>query len=65
MTEPPTTPGVYWVQGDGMSWEVMIDVRMTNGGLMVWWLTPEEDPVAQLNGHWRGPIAPSTRSGPG
>jgi hypothetical protein len=40
----------------------MVDVRVTNGELMVWW--PNQDtPVAKLTGYWRGPIPPTT--GPG
>jgi hypothetical protein len=62
-TDAPTTPGVYWFQSESMFWAVMVEVRMTNGELMVWWLTRPDEPVANLKGHWRGPIAPS--SGPG
>jgi hypothetical protein len=41
----------------------MVDVRMTNGELMVQWLTRPDEPVAKLKGWWCGPISPS--SGPG
>jgi hypothetical protein len=40
----------------------MVDVRMTDGELMVRWLTRPDEPVAKLKGWWRGPILPS--SGP-
>jgi len=66
MTESPqgpTTPGTYWFQGETMSRPVMLEVRLINGELMVWWLTREDEPVAYLKGRWRGPIPPST--GPG
>jgi hypothetical protein len=59
----PTTPGVYWFQNETMSKAVMVEVRMTKVQLMVWWLTREDEPVAELRGRWQGPIAPST--GPG
>jgi hypothetical protein len=32
----------------------MVDVRVTDGELTVWWPT-DDQPVANLNGHWRGP----------
>jgi hypothetical protein len=60
--EPPTTPGVYWFQSETMSRAVMVDVRVTNGELLVCWLTREDESVAKLKGLWRGPIPPS--SGP-
>lgn len=61
-SESPTQPGAYWFQRDTMSREITVDVRVTNGQLTVWW--PNDDqPVANLRGHWRGPIPPST--GPG
>lgn len=57
----PTKPGLYWFQRDAMSKEIMLEVRLTNGALTVWW--PNEDqPIVNLNGRWRGPILPS--SGP-
>ena len=58
----PTHPGWYWFQPETVSRALMVEERMTNGTLTVWW--PNEDrPVAKLKGHWRGPIPPS--SGPG
>lgn len=33
----------------------MVEVRLTNGELTVWWLTRQDEPVAKLKGHWRGP----------
>ncbi len=41
----------------------MVEVRVTNGELMVQWLTRPDEPVANLKGRWRGPIPPSM--GPG
>jgi hypothetical protein len=62
--ESPTQPGVYWFQSETMLRAVMVDVRMTDGELMVCWLTRPDEPVAKLKGHWRGPTPPST-TGPG
>jgi hypothetical protein len=62
-SESPTTSGVYWFQSETMPRAVMVDVRVTNGELMVQWLTREDEPVANLKGWWCGPIPPS--SGPG
>jgi hypothetical protein len=61
--DSPTKPGVYWFQSESMFWAVMVEVRMTNGELMVWWPPKQDEPVANLKGRWRGPIPPS--SGPG
>jgi hypothetical protein len=36
-TESPTQPGVYWFQPETMPREFMVEVRMTNGELTVWW----------------------------
>ena len=61
-TEPPKQPGSYWFKRKPTSREMMVQVRETNGELPVWW--PNQDqPVAKLRAHWRGPIPPST--GPG
>ncbi|HEV8328159.1 MAG TPA: hypothetical protein VGQ08_11800 [Nitrospiraceae bacterium] len=61
-TESPTQPGVYWFQPENMARALMVEVLLTDGQLTAWW--PNEDqPVANLKGHWRGPIPPS--SGPG
>jgi hypothetical protein len=57
----PTRPGVYWYQPETMLRALMVEVRLTDGQLTVWW--PNQDqPVAKLKGTWRGPIPPS--SGP-
>jgi hypothetical protein len=61
-TEPPTQAGAYWFQPETTSRALMVDVRMTNGALTVWWPT-DDQPVGKLKGRWRGPIPPS--SGPG
>ena len=58
----PTHPGWCWFQPETVSRALMVEVRMTNGTLTVW-LPNEDQPVAKLKGHWRGPIPPS--SGPG
>jgi hypothetical protein len=62
-TDSPTTPGVYWFQSESMFWAVMVEVRLTNGELMVWWPPKLDEPVANLKGRWRGPILPSSGLG--
>ncbi len=60
-TEPPMQSGAYWFQREPMSRMMLLEVRMMDGELTVWW--PNDDqPVAKLKGRWRGPIPPS--SGP-
>ena len=59
---PPRQPGVYWFQSETMSRALMVDVRVTNGELTVWWPNIDQ-PISKLKAHWRGPIPPS--SGPG
>ena len=60
--ESPTKPGVYWFQPESLTRALMVEVRVTNGELTVWW--PNQDvPVVNLKGRWRGPIPPA--SGPG
>jgi len=62
-TESPTKPGVYWFQSETMARALMVEVRVMNGELTVWW--PNQDkPVAHLNGCWHGPISPSSGTGP-
>jgi hypothetical protein len=61
-TESPTKPGVYWFQSRTMARALMVEVRVMNGELTVWWPT-ENKPVTHLTGCWHGPIPPS--SGPG
>jgi hypothetical protein len=61
-TESPTKPGVYWFQSETMARALLVEVRVMNEELTVWWPT-QDKPVAHLNGCWRGPIPPS--SGPG
>ncbi len=45
-----------------MAKALMVEVRMMNEELTVWWPT-QDKPVADLTGCWHGPIPPST--GPG
>jgi hypothetical protein len=61
-TASPTKPGVYWFQSKTMARALMVEVRVMNGELAVWWPT-QDTPVADLTGYWHGPISPST--GPG
>ena len=61
-TASPTKPGVYWFQSKTMAKALMVEIRVMNEELTVWW--PNQDiPVGHLNGCWHGPISPS--SGPG
>ena len=60
-SESPTMPGAYWFQSETMA--RLVEVRLTNGELTVWWPPSEDQPLPKLKGHWRGPIPPS--SGPG
>lgn len=40
-----TQPGIYWFQNETTSRVLMLEVRVTNGQLAVWW--PNQDlPVA-------------------
>ena len=60
-SDSPTQPGAYWFQSETTSRALMVDVRLKDGELTVWW--PNQDvPVTTLKGIWRGPIPPS--SGP-
>lgn len=45
-TESPTKPGVCWFQNETPSRAMLVEVRVTNGELTVWWPTQEE-PVAK------------------
>jgi len=60
--DSPTRPGVYWFQPEPLTRALMVEVRVTNGELTVWWPNQDE-PVTNLKGRWRGPIPPSTRPG--
>jgi len=61
-TEPPMQPGAYWFQCEPTSRAMLLDVRMKDGAMMVWW--PNDDqPVEKLKGRWRGPIPPSSGLG--
>ena len=61
-TTAPTQPGAYWFLSDTAHWEILVQVRVKDGDLIVW-LFNADVPVAALSGRWRGPIPPST--GPG
>ena len=45
----PTQPGAYWFQSEPMTRAMLLDVRVTNGELTVWWRN-EDQPVANLKG---------------
>lgn len=61
-SESPTKPGVYRFQSETTSRALMVDVRVTNGQLPVWWLN-QDVPVINLKSLWRGPIPPSSGLG--
>ena len=51
----PARPAAYWFQDETMSREVLVNVHLKNGELTVW-LFGRDIPVAELSGHWRGPL---------
>ena len=55
--DAPTKPGVYWFHSETTSREMLVEARVTNGELTVWWHS-EDQPITKLKGHWRGPIPP-------
>ena len=57
--EAPTKPGVDWLHSETTSRALLVEVRVTNGELTVWWHN-ENHPVTTLKGHWRGPIPRSS-----
>ena len=60
--ESPTKPGVYWFRPETLTRTLMVEVRVTDGELTVWW--PNKDqPIANLKGRCFGPIPPSTVAG--
>ena len=58
----PTQPGTYWYQPVGLAHVLLVEVRLTEGELTVWW-ADRPITIAKLAGYWRGPIPPSTGSG--
>jgi len=58
----PTQPGAYWYQPVGLAHVLLVEVRLTEGELTVWW-ADRPIAIAKLTGYWRGPIPLST--GPG
>ena len=58
-TTSPAQPGVYWFRSETAQWEVLVEVRVKRGELIVGVLN-EDIPVASLIGRWRGPISPPT-----
>ena len=57
-TDPPTQPGTYWFKREPSSREIMVDVRISDGELTVWWPNIDQ-PVTKFKASWRGPIPPS------
>jgi hypothetical protein len=55
ITASPAEPGTYWFKSTISDQAVIVNVRQTDHGPMVWWHTAEF-PVAKLEGEWRGPI---------
>jgi hypothetical protein len=51
----PTQPGAYWFLGKTARWEILVEVCVKDGKLMVWLLS-EAVPVTILTGRWRGPV---------
>ena len=55
----PTEPGAYWYQPVGLAHVLLVDVRLTEGELTVWW-ADRPIAIAKLAGYWRGPLKPFT-----
>jgi len=55
----PTQPGTYWYQPVGLAHVLLVEVRLTEGELTVWW-ADRPIAIAKLKGYWRGPISAST-----
>ena len=58
-TTSPTQPGAYWYQPVGLLTAKLLEVRLTNGELTVWW-ADRDIAIVKLRGYWLGPILPST-----
>ena len=56
--EAPTKPGVYWFRSETAARAMLVEVHLMDSELTVWWPPREDQPVAKLKGHWRGPVAP-------
>jgi len=48
-------PGAYWYKRDPPFRDIMVNVRVTDGELTVWWPNSDQ-PVGNLKRHWRDPI---------
>ena len=55
----PTQPGAYWYQPVGLAHVLLMEVRLTDGELTVWW-ADRDIAIVKLTGYWLGPILPST-----
>ena len=42
--ESPTKPGVYWFQSESTSRALMVNVRLKDGKLSVWWSNQDLQP---------------------
>jgi len=58
----PTQPGAYWYRSEPSGWEVLLNIRLQDGMLIVRYLN-QDTPVCKMAGYWRGPIPPSTGLG--
>ena len=55
-------PGAYWFQGEPTSRAMLLDVRIRDGAMMVWW--PNDDqPIAKLIGRLARPDPGINRTG--
>ena len=55
----PAEPGAYWYQPVGLAHVLLVDVRLTEGELTVWW-ADRPIAIAKLAGYWRGLLRSST-----
>ena len=62
-TTSATRPGWYWWKRDPQSREIVVEVRLIDGQLIIHLYFRDDVPVADAKGYWRGPLRPST--GPG
>jgi len=62
-SEPPTQPGCYWFRRESSSRAIMVDVRVTDGVLTVWWPNIDQPVEKFKEAHWRGPTPSSAGLG--
>ena len=56
---PPTNPGLYWFKGDTAWREMLVQVSLIDGQLIMQRFYQDHMPVADAKGYWRGPLISS------